>query len=147
MWEQPSAWVSLVQSQRTNQAAFQNKACNDQRSESAFENQAFLDCLTELFEFLDNSDTGECLFILFHYFLIKCGFTQFYTGTQYIPTTLIPSSSQPCPPHSSPQTSLSHSDSYFIIFIFYVFYVVFSRQGFSVQSWLSWSSLCRPGWP
>jgi hypothetical protein len=24
---------------------------------------------------------------------------------------------------------------------------VFSRQGFSVQSWLSWNSLCRPGWP
>jgi hypothetical protein len=21
------------------------------------------------------------------------------------------------------------------------------RQGFSVQSWLSWNSLCRPGWP
>jgi hypothetical protein len=26
--------------------------------------------------------------------------------------------------------------------------LVFSRrQGFSVQSWLSWNSLCRPGWP
>jgi hypothetical protein len=23
----------------------------------------------------------------------------------------------------------------------------FSRQGFSVQPWLSWNSLCRPGWP
>jgi hypothetical protein len=21
------------------------------------------------------------------------------------------------------------------------------RQGFSVESWLSWNSLCRPGWP
>jgi hypothetical protein len=21
------------------------------------------------------------------------------------------------------------------------------RQGFSVQPWLSWNSLCRPGWP
>ena len=21
------------------------------------------------------------------------------------------------------------------------------RQGFSVQYWLSWNSLCRPGWP
>jgi hypothetical protein len=23
----------------------------------------------------------------------------------------------------------------------------FSRQGFSLQPWLSWNSLCRPGWP
>jgi hypothetical protein len=23
----------------------------------------------------------------------------------------------------------------------------FSRQGFSVWHWLSWNSLCRPGWP
>jgi hypothetical protein len=23
----------------------------------------------------------------------------------------------------------------------------FLRQGFSVQPWLSWNSLCRPGWP
>jgi hypothetical protein len=23
----------------------------------------------------------------------------------------------------------------------------FSRQGFSVEPWLSWNSLCRPGWP
>jgi hypothetical protein len=23
----------------------------------------------------------------------------------------------------------------------------FSRQGFSVWPWLSWNSLCRPGWP
>jgi hypothetical protein len=23
----------------------------------------------------------------------------------------------------------------------------FSRQGFSVYPWLSWNSLCRPGWP
>jgi hypothetical protein len=22
-----------------------------------------------------------------------------------------------------------------------------SRQGFSVYTWLSWNSLCRPGWP
>jgi hypothetical protein len=25
--------------------------------------------------------------------------------------------------------------------------VVFSRQGFSMKPWLSWNSLCRPGWP
>jgi hypothetical protein len=25
--------------------------------------------------------------------------------------------------------------------------VVFSRQGFSGKPWLSWNSLCRPGWP
>jgi hypothetical protein len=30
-------------------------------------------------------------------------------------------------------------------FVFVLFY--FLRQGFSVQSWLSWNSLCRPGWP
>ena len=24
---------------------------------------------------------------------------------------------------------------------------LFSRQGFSVQPWLSWNSLCRPAWP
>jgi hypothetical protein len=27
------------------------------------------------------------------------------------------------------------------------FGLVYLRQGFSVQSWLSWNSLCRPGWP
>jgi hypothetical protein len=25
--------------------------------------------------------------------------------------------------------------------------VVILRQSFSVQPWLSWNSLCRPGWP
>jgi len=25
-------------------------------------------------------------------------------------------------------------------------YLCFSRQGFCVQPWLSWNSLCRPGW-
>jgi hypothetical protein len=28
-----------------------------------------------------------------------------------------------------------------------LFFVCFSRQGFSVYPWLSWNSLCRPGWP
>jgi hypothetical protein len=32
---------------------------------------------------------------------------------------------------------------YFILFYF----IGFSRQGFSVLPWLSWNSLCRPGWP
>jgi hypothetical protein len=27
------------------------------------------------------------------------------------------------------------------------FVFCFSRQGFSVWPWLSWNSLCRPGWP
>jgi hypothetical protein len=28
-----------------------------------------------------------------------------------------------------------------------LFVCLFSRQGFSVYPWLSWNSLCRPGWP
>jgi len=39
---------------------------------------------------------------------------------------------------------------YFILFIYlfiYLFTFGFSRQGFSVWPWLSWNSLCRPGWP
>ena len=32
------------------------------------------------------------------------------------------------------------------LFLF-CFVLFFSRQDFSVQSWLSWNSLCRPGWP
>ena len=40
----------------------------------------------------------------------------------------------------------------FVLFVFglFVFGLVwfgFSRQVFSVQPWLSWNSLCRPGWP
>ena len=31
------------------------------------------------------------------------------------------------------------------LFCFVLF--CFSRQGFSVQLWLPWNSLCRPGWP
>jgi hypothetical protein len=30
---------------------------------------------------------------------------------------------------------------------FFFFFCNFSRQGFSVFPWLSWNSLCRPGWP
>jgi fatty acid desaturase len=46
---------------------------------------------------------------------------------------------------------------YFVFFLFLCFVLLFvlicfvlfcfSRQGFSVQPWLSWNSLCRPGWP
>ena len=32
-------------------------------------------------------------------------------------------------------------------FVVVVVVVVFSRQGFFVYPWLSWNSLCRPGWP
>jgi hypothetical protein len=32
------------------------------------------------------------------------------------------------------------------LFLFFVLFF-FLRQGFSVQPWLSWNSLCRPGWP
>jgi hypothetical protein len=43
----------------------------------------------------------------------------------------------------------------FLLFLFLMacstclvlFCFCFSRQGFSVQPWLSWNSLCRPGWP
>jgi hypothetical protein len=41
----------------------------------------------------------------------------------------------------------------FCFWLFVVFFVwfglgwIFSRQGFSVKPWLSWNSLCRPGWP
>jgi hypothetical protein len=31
--------------------------------------------------------------------------------------------------------------------LFYFFFFFFLRQGFSVLPWLSWNSLCRPGWP
>jgi hypothetical protein len=34
----------------------------------------------------------------------------------------------------------------FVCFVCFGF-LFFSRQGFSVQPWLSWNSLCRPGWP
>jgi hypothetical protein len=33
------------------------------------------------------------------------------------------------------------------LFLFLVCFSGFSRQGFSVYTWLSWNSLCRPGWP
>ena len=33
------------------------------------------------------------------------------------------------------------------IFFLLLLFLVFPRQGFSVQPWLSWNSLCRPGWP
>jgi hypothetical protein len=33
--------------------------------------------------------------------------------------------------------------SFFLSFSFFGFL----RQGFSVWPWLSWNSLCRPGWP
>ena len=35
---------------------------------------------------------------------------------------------------------------YFILFYFILFYFIL-RQCFSVQPWLSWNLLCRPGWP
>jgi hypothetical protein len=46
-------------------------------------------------------------------------------------------------------TSLGHvSDiGYYISLYIYLFIFGFSRQGFSVEPWLSWNSLCRPGWP
>jgi hypothetical protein len=31
--------------------------------------------------------------------------------------------------------------------LFYFYFFGFSRQGFSLWPWLSWNSLCRPGWP
>ena len=35
---------------------------------------------------------------------------------------------------------------FFVCFLF-GFVFCFSGQGFSVQPWLPWNSLCRPGWP
>jgi hypothetical protein len=35
----------------------------------------------------------------------------------------------------------------FIYLFVCLFVCLFSRQGFSVQPWLSWNSLGRPGWP
>jgi hypothetical protein len=53
--------------------------------------------------------------------------------------------------HATLEKSINWISSKLLIFIYllfiYLFVVVFSRQGFSVQSWLSWNSLCRPGWP
>ena len=43
-----------------------------------------------------------------------------------------------------PALSVSVSVS---VSLFSYFSFGFSRQGFSVQPWLSWNSLCRPGWP
>jgi hypothetical protein len=37
--------------------------------------------------------------------------------------------------------------SFRISFDFFCLFVCFLRQGFSVFPWLSWNSLCRPGWP
>ena len=34
-----------------------------------------------------------------------------------------------------------------VLFFVLLLLLLFSRQGFSVQPWLSWNSLCRPGWP
>jgi hypothetical protein len=40
-------------------------------------------------------------------------------------------------------TQLSYLTGCPTVFLFFCFL----RQGFSVKSWLSWNSLCRPGWP
>ena len=37
--------------------------------------------------------------------------------------------------------------SFFFFFPFLFCFSSFWRQGFSMQPWLSWNSLCRPGWP
>ena len=37
--------------------------------------------------------------------------------------------------------------SFFVLFSCFCFFFLFSRHGFSVLPWLSWNSLCRPGWP
>jgi hypothetical protein len=36
---------------------------------------------------------------------------------------------------------------YLFIYLLFIYLFGFSRQGFSVQPWLSWNSLCRSGWP
>jgi hypothetical protein len=47
-----------------------------------------------------------------------------------------------------PEFFLSLFLSFFLSFILFIYlFIYFSRQGFSVYPWLSWNSLCRPGWP
>ena len=47
-----------------------------------------------------------------------------------------------------PSSSASKKDIFLLLlFWFFLFCFVFLRQGFSVQPWLSWNSLCRLGWP
>jgi hypothetical protein len=50
-----------------------------------------------------------------------------------------------------PLSQCWNRDQSLLAFIFYLliylFFLGFSRQGFSVQPWLSRNSLCRPGWP
>ena len=54
--------------------------------------------------------------------------------------------------HTWLQVKLLSESVYFLLlcfsFLFFSFsFFVFSRQGFSVQPWLFWNSICRPGWP
>ena len=46
---------------------------------------------------------------------------------------------------ASMQSDYKEHDS--AIYVLFFFFLNFSRQGFSVFPWLSWNSLCRPGWP
>jgi hypothetical protein len=39
------------------------------------------------------------------------------------------------------------TSNFLLFFFFFFFSFGFSRQGFFVEPWLSWNSLCRPGWP
>jgi hypothetical protein len=49
------------------------------------------------------------------------------------------------PPSSISQTATAQVFGYTVLPFIYLF--IFLRQGFSVYPWLSWNSLCRPGWP
>jgi hypothetical protein len=53
--------------------------------------------------------------------------------------------------HACARTHIhTHTDSilcFSFLGCFVLFCFVFLRQGFSVYPWLSWNSLCRPGWP
>jgi hypothetical protein len=45
-------------------------------------------------------------------------------------------------------TAMAFLFLFFLGFLFVcLFFGFFLRQGFSVSPWLSWNSLCRPGWP
>jgi hypothetical protein len=68
-------------------------------------------------------------------------------GSSQLSVAPVPEDLTPSHRHTCRQnTSVREFKNILILFI-YLFIFGFSRQGFSVSPWLSWNSLCRPGWP